>query len=165
MISSGNDPDGRQEAGTGAPRKAKRRVLLCRKPSRTDNALYAAGWILLALGICFMLLQTFAPETAAKLHWPFPCAFDSLLHIPCLGCGATRALSALLHGELLESLRWHPAVAFFAAEAAIFMLSQTLGRLSRGKIRMLTFNDIYIYALLAVILLQWTVKLLTGWRP
>ena len=165
MISSGNDGNGRQKAGTDAPRRARRRPLLCRKPSRTDNALYIAGWILLALGLCFMLLQAFAPETAAKLHWPLPCAFDSLLHIPCLGCGATRALSALMHGELLESLRWHPAVAFFAAEAAVFMLSQTLGRLSRSKVRMLTVNDVYIYALLAVILLQWIVKLLTGWRP
>ncbi len=163
MISSGNDPDGRQER-SGTARKAKRPVL-CRKPSRTDNALYIAGWILLAAGLGFMLLQAFAPETAAKLHWPLPCAFDSLLHIPCLGCGATRALSALMHGDLPESLRWHPAVAFFAAETATFMLSQTLGRLSRGKVRMLTFNDVYIYALLAVILLQWIVKLLTGWRP
>ena len=170
MISYGNDPDGRQKAGTDAPRdtvprKARRRPLLARKPSRTDNALYAAGLILLAAGLGFLLLQTLAPETAAKLHWPFPCAFDSLLHIPCLGCGATRALRALMHGELLESLRWHPAVAFFAAEAAVFLLSQTLGRLSRGRVRMLTFNDLYIYALLAVVLLQWIVKLLTGWRP
>ena len=45
------------------------------------------------------------------------------------------------------------------------MLSQTLGRITRGKVRMLTFSDMYIYALLAVILLQWIVKLLTGWRP
>ena len=168
MISCGNDA-GRDAAGqagerTGSLRKSRRPVLT-RKPSRTDNALYIAGWILLAAGLGFMLLQAFAPETAAKLHWPFPCAFDSLLHIPCLGCGATRALGALMRGELLESLRWHPAVAFFAAEAAAFMLSQTLGRLSRGKVRMLSFNDMYIYALLAVILLQWIVKLLSGWTP
>ena len=38
-------------------------------------------------------------------------------------------------------------------------------RLSRGRIRMLTFTDVYIYALLGVILLQWVFKLLTGWRP
>ena len=45
------------------------------------------------------------------------------------------------------------------------MLSQTLGRLARGRLRMLSFNDMYIYALLAVILLQWIIKILTGWRP
>ena len=45
------------------------------------------------------------------------------------------------------------------------MISQAIGRISRGRIRMLTFNDAYIYALLAVILLQWIVKLITGWTP
>ena len=112
-----------------------------------------------------MLLQALAPATAAKLHWPFPCPFDSLLHIPCLGCGATRALRALAGGRLWESFLWHPAVPLFTAEAAAFMLSQTLGRLARGRLRMLSFNDMYIYALLAVILLQWIIKILTGWRP
>ena len=141
------------------------RIRLARVPSRTDNALYIAGWILSAAGLAYVLLQAFAPETAARLRWPFPCAFCSLLHIPCLGCGATRALRALAVGKLWESFLWHPAVLFFAAEAAVFMISQTLGRLSRGKVRMLTFNDAYIYALLTVILLQWTVKLIIGWMP
>ena len=45
------------------------------------------------------------------------------------------------------------------------MISQTAGRLSRGKIRMLTFNDGMIYALLFIILLQWIVKLIIGWTP
>lgn len=141
------------------------RIRLARVPSRTDNALYLTGWILLAAGLAFVLLQALAPDAAARLHWPFPCPFDSLLHIPCLGCGATRALRALAGGRLWESFLWHPAVPFFAAEAAAFLLSQTLGRLSRGRIRMLTFTDVYIYALLGVIVLQWAFKLLTGWRP
>lgn len=165
MISYGNDPDGQPDLTAGRSRKGRRMSLLSRKPSQTDTALYIAGWLLILAALTVSLLLKRAPETAARLRWPFPCPFDSLLHIPCLGCGATRALRALAHGKLLESLGWHPAVAFFAAEAAAFLLSQTAGRLSRGRIRMLTYNDIYIYALLAVILLQWTVKLLIGWRP
>ena len=149
----------------GRSRKGRRMLLLSRKPSQTDNGLYLAGWLLILGAVTVSLLLKRAPETAAKLRWPFPCPFDSLLHIPCLGCGATRALRALAEGRLWESLSWHPAVAFFFAEAAVFMLSQTLGRITRGKVRMLTFSDMYIYALLAVILLQWIVKLLTGWRP
>lgn len=165
MSSYGTDPGRQPEAEAGAAGKRRRTVWLSRKPSRTDKLLYALGLILLAAGLGFALLQIFAPETAAKLHWPFPCPFDSLLHIPCLGCGATRALRALVQGRLWESALWHPAVPFFAAEAAVFLISQTLGRMSRGRVRMLTFNDVYVYALLAVILLQWIIKLLTGWRP
>ena len=164
MISSGNEPETRLKEDKEAPRTG-RQALLARRPSRTDNVLYAAGWILFAAGICLTLLHIFAAETAAKLRWPFPCPFYSCLGIPCLGCGATRALRALAAGRLWESLRWHPAAAFFAAEATAFMVSQTLGRLSRGRLRMLTFHDMYIYALVAVILLQWLIKLLTGWTP
>ncbi len=165
MISYGNDPDGRQTLPQGAPRNGRRTVWLAERPSQTDDALFILGLILLAAGLAFVLLQAFAPETAARLHWPFPCPFDSLLHIPCLGCGATRALRALAGGRLWESFLWHPAVPFFAVLAVIFMISQTVGRVSRGKIRMLTFNDAYVYALLAVILLQWIIKILIGWRP
>ena len=145
--------------------KQRKHRWLAYAPSRTDNVLYGIGWGLIALGAAALFLHRFRPGLAAKLRWPFPCAFCSLLHIPCLGCGATRALRALAVGKLWESFLWHPAVLFFAAEAAVFMISQTLGRLSRGKVRMLTFNDAYIYALLTVILLQWTVKLIIGWMP
>ena len=162
MNSSAADPKAREE---GAPRKKRRTVWLVREPSRTDDALCIAGLILFALGLAFVLLQAFAPEAAAWLRWPLPCAFYSLLHFPCLGCGATRALRALAGGRLRESFLWHPAVPFFALQAVIFLLSQALGRLTHGKRRMLTFNDRYIYALLAVILLQWIVKLLIGWQP
>ena len=165
MISYGNDPDGRQTLPQGAPRNGRRTVWLAEKPSRTDDPLFILGLTLFAAGLGFMLLQALAPATAAKLHWPFPCPFDSLLHIPCLGCGATRALRALAGGRLRESFLWHPAVPFFAVLAAAFMISQTAGRVSRGKIRMLTFSDVYVYALLAVILLQWIIKILIGWRP
>ena len=165
MISCGNDPDGRQTLPQGAPRNGRRTVWLAEKPSRTDDALFILGLTLFAAGLGFMLLQALAPATAAKLHWPFPCPFDSLLHIPCLGCGATRALQALVSGKISESFFLHPAVPFFAAEVLVFMSSQMAGRISRGRIRMLTFHDAYIYALLAVLLLQWIIKLLTGWRP
>lgn len=165
MISSGTDPDAARKKQTDGARKGGRAPVLVRKPSRTDNALYAAGLIILAAGLAFGLFQAFAPDAAMRLRWPLPCPFDSLLHIPCLGCGATRALRALLSGRVWESFLWHPAVPFFAAELLAFMISQTAGRVSRGRIHMLTFSDVYIYALLAVLLLQWAFKLLTGWRP
>ena len=164
MNSSGTEPGAPQKQMNAAP-KGRAAVLLTRKPSRTDNALYAAGWIILAAGLACVLFQAAAPEAAARLHWPLPCPFDSLLHIPCLGCGATRSLRALASGKIAESFLLHPAVPFFAAEVLVFMSSQMAGRISRGRIRMLTFHDAYIYALLAVLLLQWIIKLLTGWRP
>jgi hypothetical protein len=36
------------------------------------------------------------------------CTFKSLLGIPCMGCGATRATLNLMHGDLAEALSFSP---------------------------------------------------------
>lgn len=48
------------------------------------------------------ILLRFPPE-----HYCFypRCPFYTLLHFQCPGCGGTRALAALLHGDLREALR------------------------------------------------------------
>lgn len=43
-------------------------------------------------------------STPGKSAWLPPCIFYKLTGIYCPGCGNTRALHALLHGELLRSL-------------------------------------------------------------
>jgi hypothetical protein len=41
---------------------------------------------------------------------PIACAFKSITGLPCLTCGATRALLALVHGAWRESLLLNPLV-------------------------------------------------------
>ncbi len=36
------------------------------------------------------------------------CVFYTLTGLPCPGCGLTRSVSGLLHGDLAHSLRYHP---------------------------------------------------------
>lgn len=58
------------------------------------------------------------PITAAagiawlKLGLPLPpCTFKNFTGHPCVGCGATRATHALLHGEIGDALRLNPLCA------------------------------------------------------
>lgn len=60
------------------------------------------GAALIMLGI--MLLQRY------EILPPFPCAIHEMFHVYCPGCGGTRALFALLHGHILQSLFYNPAV-------------------------------------------------------
>lgn len=39
-----------------------------------------------------------------------PCGLVVMLHLYCPGCGGTRAFFSLLHGHILESLYYNPAV-------------------------------------------------------
>lgn len=52
----------------------------------------------------FMLLQRY------DILPTLPCIMHALLHIYCPGCGGTRALFSLLHGRILASLLYNPAV-------------------------------------------------------
>ena len=53
-------------------------------------------------GLAAMVLYRFPP--AAYSFYPL-CPIHEYLHLDCPGCGATRALAALLHGQLGEAMR------------------------------------------------------------
>ena len=58
--------------------------------------LVAAGILLISLAV-----------TYGNLSGP-PCLWKTMLHVPCPGCGLTRSIRALWHGNLLLSFRYHP---------------------------------------------------------
>lgn len=53
------------------------------------------------------LLWAFPPETSR--FYPL-CPFNQATGLLCPGCGATRALSALLHGRFADALHWNALV-------------------------------------------------------
>lgn len=64
---------------------------------------------LAALSLAVMgvwLLRTFDPNAAVN---PFPaCMFKALTGLYCAGCGATRALHALVHGDVRAAFSMNP---------------------------------------------------------
>ena len=64
-----------------------------------------------AAGAGIWLLRTFDPNVAGS---PFPpCLFRLLTGHYCIGCGLTRALHALVHGDLPRALSMNPHVMLF----------------------------------------------------
>ena len=70
---------------------------------------------LVVLGLCAVaagvaLFQLYDPNVAGN---PFPpCLFKTATGLDCIGCGVTRALHALAHGDLMRALEMNPLAVF-----------------------------------------------------
>jgi hypothetical protein len=68
---------------------------------------------------------------AAAVLWRFPpevydfypmCPVYEYLHLRCPGCGATRAVAALLHGRLAEAMRWNALTVAMLAAGIVYLV-------------------------------------------
>ena len=101
-------------------------------------------------------------------HIPVPpCYFYQLTGLYCPGCGGTRAVSALLHGHIVTSFICHPLVPCTAITAGWFLISQSIERISKHKIKIgMKYRDVYIWAALGIVIINFIVKniLLMVWN-
>ena len=131
----------------------------------TEDQLYAMGWSILALAIFTVVLLKMLHLSLADL---LPgCILYRFTGWYCPGCGGTRALSALLSGHPVQSFLYHPVVDYVGILCGWFMLSQTVERLSHGRIRIgMKYHDHYLWILLAILVLYCVIlnvlKLLWG---
>lgn len=127
----------------------------------TDREAYPAAWVTLgALGAAFLI-------------WCFPlgapavgrCWFYQSWHVYCPGCGGTRSLTALVHGEWLKALYYHPAVPVTAALAAGYLISQTVWRLRGRRGWVLHYDARWPWLLAELLLFNCLLRnaLLLGW--
>ncbi|MCC8167769.1 MAG: DUF2752 domain-containing protein [Clostridiales bacterium] len=130
--------------------------LLKADPSQ-DFYLYIVGWCLIGT---FALLMTVLKVSGLRLSEIIPpCIFHFLTGYYCPGCGGTRAIIALVHGQLLKSFMYHPFVAYIAVLGGWFMISQTIERISGYRIRIgLHYRNIYVWITLILIFGNWIIK-------
>ncbi|MCC7369613.1 MAG: DUF2752 domain-containing protein [Chloroflexi bacterium] len=55
------------------------------------------------------------------LHGPQLCIFKLMSGLPCPGCGLTRAVVLLMHGDLTGSLYYHPLAVFLVLAALLLV--------------------------------------------
>lgn len=120
-----------------------------------ERGIYACGLILMGIGIFCMLISHVLP---VGFSLP-PCYFHKWTGLYCPGCGGTRAVKELLAGHFGGSFYYHPAVPFAGILYLCFMVSHTVEKLSGGRFKTgLKYSDRYLYAVLALILVQCLIK-------
>jgi hypothetical protein len=64
-----------------------------------------------------------------------PCGFAQATHLPCPGCGSTRSVDALLHGDLAGAMRMNPFGPVMALMLALLSIDAFLVILRDGDTR------------------------------
>ena len=119
--------------------------------------LFRIGLVLALTGLVLLFLRILAPSWSLW-HWDVPCPFYTLTGLYCPGCGGQRAVKALLGGKLLASLHDHPLVLPLFLYGAIYLVSQGLNRLTKGRTAALCFQNWHLYFFLGLLVLQWIAK-------
>ena len=134
-----------------------------RKIGEEDKGLFPAALAFFGAVVLMWLFAELFPAAVEWLRWKIPCPVYALLGLYCPGCGGQRAVKALLHGEILSSLYSHQAVLPAALYLAVYLISQGLNRLTKGKTPALCFKNWHLYVFLGLIALQWIAKNVLMW--
>lgn len=126
-----------------------------KKEITPEERLYNLALILcLAGGVLFILYcKVLMPVLPAM-----PCVLWEMLGIYCPGCGGTRAVLALFHGQILKSLWYHPLVLYTVVILGGFMLTHTMEKLHVLHIKGWKFHDWYLYVALGIVITNWVLK-------
>lgn len=128
-----------------------------RNYEKEETALFYVGWALVFLCCCIWGIFQIIPPSLLML---FPsCMIRNIFGIYCPGCGGTRAVAAFLRGDFLTSFVSHPLVLYTAAVGGWFLLSQTIERASRHRLKIgMRYRDGYIWAALAILIINFLIK-------
>ena len=124
-----------------------------RNHAMTDREAYPAAWVLVGtLALAYLVWRYgLGMPTVSRCwvweHWG----------VYCPGCGGTRAVICLLHGDILRSLLYHPFVLYGTVIYSFFMVSNILYSLSISK-RRYALRPIHFWAAAAIILIQCLLK-------
>lgn len=131
---------------------------LIRTNRTIEDDLFLTGLLTAAGAVCIKAAIVFFPALKSRFRLP-PCLFHLISGYYCPGCGGTRAVRALLRGQLSESLFFHPFVVYAAAVYFYFMITQTVQRASHGKLQIgMRYHNSLVWIAVCLILGNFIVK-------
>jgi len=137
-----------------------------------DKIFYIMGLIIIGGLICTSILQGTGLLRLTELG--FPCSFKQVTGLPCPGCGGTRAVCFLAEGNLWQSFQNHPFVVYTGLGFILYILWNTIALMQHAlasklqayhkrkdsvKMPIWHFSTVYIYIGIAIIFIQWGIKL------
>lgn len=118
---------------------------------KNGKKLYIITCVLLGTFLCFLIAyHVFDLQFSGHLNM---CGFIYFLHLYCPGCGGTRSVDYLLHGQLFNSFASHPLILYLVALFLSYFLPATYTyAIKRNGRKYYRFRPWTLYLMLAVIL-------------
>ncbi|MEO6329541.1 MAG: DUF2752 domain-containing protein [Ginsengibacter sp.] len=112
--------------------------------------------ILTTISILFSLVSLyFFADARSSTIFPI-CIFHSLTDLYCPGCGSQRAFSSLLHGELLQALKYN--LLFIVCLPLLFYaaVGATVNVVGKGKlVQQMIYSKFSVKILFAIVIIFW----------
>lgn len=137
------------------------RKKLISKTSRAKEVEDSLYWLSLLI-VCVIAVVYAAGQILAKtvgLEGVTQCVIKRVTGFPCPGCGGTRAIVSLFHGKILTAIYYHAFAVYCVVVYLLFFVSQTLDRITGGKVRGMKFRVGYVRAAFALLIVQYLLKL------
>lgn len=125
-----------------------------------DGGVYIAELIVLVTVLLGVGVYMYLVKTLSFSDWLTGCTFRKVTGIICPGCGSTRAMLELLHGHILKALYYHAALVLLVVMCAVYLITQTIKLISKGRTWAMSFRVAYVYVWLVVELAQYIIKLM-----
>lgn len=115
--------------------------------------------ILIMLSAFFYLSYPLFPVQTKDALYLDGCIFKSATHLPCPGCGYSRAINEITLGHWSEALRFNMMLPFLIGLALLFAYFGFMAVL-KGKLTSLSKKT--TYAILALVIVSWILKFIMG---
>ena len=92
------------------------------------------------------------------MNGQMPCVFQELTGLYCPGCGGTRAVKALMKGNVITSFLYHPLVIYVVLVAAVFAFSYIIYAKTKNPKFRLQFDNKYAYIGIGIIVINFVIK-------
>jgi hypothetical protein len=113
----------------------------------------ALVWGTLAVGSAYLYI--FEPGKSGF----FPgCPFRALTGFSCPGCGSTRGLHCLLHGDVIAAFEFNPLLILSLPFLFYALVRYTSAAMHNRPIKWNQLNSIYVWLVLAVTLSFWVFR-------
>lgn len=118
--------------------------------------MYLISCFFVAVALLLGILEYFFKVNLFEVG--YTCIIHAITGFYCPACGGSHAFLYLIHGKLLLSIKSNPFVLYLAITGGSFFVTQTLMRISRGKIKALHFHVLFVYLGVFLLLLNCILK-------